>query len=168
MSTATGSRSGSRKKVAVETMTPNAYLGKIKKIKVRNRFETIFEIFKKIKGSFKTVLKLFLKFSKNSNKNLLLRVCKVFGFKKMHFWPWKKPNRNFCQARMKIYDLGWVRWVQASTLAEKNLKNIENSGIIKCFQSKWRKKSNPMEIYNLTRINLNWSLIFQVFHVFLG
>ena len=57
ISTATGSRSGSRsgsriksgsrKKVAVETMTPNAYLGKIKKIKVRNRFETIFEIFKK-------------------------------------------------------------------------------------------------------------------------
>ena len=36
--------------------------------------------------------RLIPKISKKSNKNLLFRVCKVFEFSKMHFWPWKRPK----------------------------------------------------------------------------
>ena len=36
--------------------------------------------------------RLIPKFSKKSNEYLLFKVCKVFEFSKMHFWPWKRPK----------------------------------------------------------------------------
>jgi len=65
--------------------------------------------------------RLIPKLSKKSNKNLLFELCKVFEFCKMHFWPWKDQNRNFCQARMKVYDLGYLflGWISSSKCASR-------------------------------------------------
>lgn len=54
------------------------------------------------------------KFSKKDPKYLSKEKC-IFDHEKYE-------NRNFCQATMKVYELGylWVGLVQASTLVDKN------------------------------------------------
>ena len=62
---------------------------------------------------------LIPKFSRNSNKNLLFKVCKVFEFRKIQFDHDKGQNRNFCLARMKVYDLGYflLGWISSGEYA---------------------------------------------------
>ena len=66
------------------------------KSKLRDRpklFEMIFEFCsQQIMILQLLTSRLIPKFSKNSNKNLLFRVRKVFEFRKMPFWPWKRQK----------------------------------------------------------------------------
>ena len=93
-----------------------------------------------IKESSKIVLKLFLKktlhqlwnskflrvdwyqnFQKNRTRTCFLSCAKYLSSVKCIFDLEKDQNRNFCQARMKVYDLGYLflGWISSSKCASR-------------------------------------------------
>ena len=69
--------------------------------------------------------RLIPEFSKNSNQNLFFRVCKISRFRKMNFWPWKRPKPVKLEWKfMTLAIFCWIGLVQASTRAEKNMEKF--------------------------------------------
>ena len=74
--------------------------------------------------------------TKNQSRSSLLQKNAILSRLKLVPHTLKVWNRNFCQARMIVYDHGYLllgRFV-ASTLAEKNHKNIENQELFQFFE----------------------------------
>jgi len=112
-----------------------------------------------VKESSKIVLKLFLKktlhqlwyskflrvdwyqnFQKNRTRTCFLRCPKYLNSVKCIFDLEKDQNQNFCQARMKVYDLGYLLlgWISSSKCASRE-KHKKTSKIQELFRFIWIK-----------------------------
>ena len=76
---------------------------------VHNCFEIIFELCRQRIIILQNLTnRLLPKFLQNSNKKLVKRIRKTIEFRKRPFDRVKDGNRNFCQARMKVYYINYI------------------------------------------------------------